>query len=243
MVFRAFSVLSIIMFGLCATEKLNLPVPTCKRNSSHYNSCLKRAINEAWPLFVKGLPAEFDLQPLDPYFYEYLKAVANNSNLYGEITTSNTTIEGLKMIRFIAVRSHFSDDAFRLKIDARIPKIYAEGIYDAFGTIAEFRFNGKGYFNVTIGDIGGSWDILGSVKDDTLIIKHFRITLTLKNLKLYIHNFDNPVIDELVMMFVNGNWPVLYRIVMPLAIDYWDTYFSNLLNRFFAKLSFSQVFP
>lgn len=49
--------------------------------------------------------------------------------------------------------------------------------------------------------------------------------------------------EKLATMFANENWPLLYRLILPIAAEYWDTYFSNLLNRFFSKLSFSQVFP
>lgn len=49
---------------------------------------------------------------------------------------------------------------------------------------------------MTLEGIRETWDISGSVKDDTLVIKHFRITPIFKNLKMYIHNFDNPEIGK-----------------------------------------------
>ncbi|XP_032682859.1 uncharacterized protein LOC116849609 [Odontomachus brunneus] len=249
MIFRAFSVLSVIMFGLCATEKLDILktlnyTSSCKRASSDYNSCLKNRAEVIWPIFVKGLPAEFDLPPLDPFLYKYEKVVVDSGDLHGEISVKNITVIGIKMIHFKWVRSHLNDDIFYLGCRYQIPQIDAEGIYEGHGTIAGFRFNTQaGYFNITMKGIRGMWNILGPVKNDTLIVKHFRITPMIKNLKIYVDNSDNSEIMKLANMFVNENWPILYRIILPLAVEKFDTYFSNLVNPFFAKLSFSQIFP
>lgn len=62
----------------------------------------------------------------------------------GKVSIINVTIEGLRAMYFKAVRPHFSDGAFRLNIDNYVPIVDAEGIYDAYGILAGFRFNGKG---------------------------------------------------------------------------------------------------
>ncbi|XP_032686182.1 uncharacterized protein LOC116850968 [Odontomachus brunneus] len=245
MVFRALTVLSVIIFGLCVTEKLDLSVPTCKRDSSHYNSCLKRAINEAWPLFVKGLPAEFEFPPMDPFFYKDARGVIDSGEIHAEIIMSNITIEGLKDLRVVAVSPHFSNDSFRLIVNAYIPKIFVDGICKAKGTLGGFRMGGEGYFNMSARDVAGSWDIFGPINDDTWIIEHVLIYPMIKDFKIYLHNMfeGSREINELAMMFVNENWPLLMRITMPIARKNWDTFFSDLLNHLFAKLSFSKLFP
>ncbi|XP_032687352.1 uncharacterized protein LOC116851551 [Odontomachus brunneus] len=245
MVLHAFIVLSIVMFGLCATEKLDLSVSTCKRNSSHYNSCLKRAINEAWPLFVKGLPAEFEFPPLDPFFYNYERVVVDSGEIHAEVIVSNITVEGLKDLRVVAVKPHFSNDSFRLVFNTYIPKLLVEGVIKAKGAIGGFRMGGEGYFNMSIEDTRTPWNIFGPVKNDTWIIEHFLVSPMVKNFKVYLHNLfeGNQEINELAVTFVNEYWPLLMRLTMPTAIEMWDRAHSADLTRLFAKLSFSKLFP
>ncbi|XP_014467252.1 PREDICTED: uncharacterized protein LOC106740578 isoform X2 [Dinoponera quadriceps] len=238
MLFHIFAILSVAVFGSCIAEKFDLLVPTCARNSSDYNSCLKHAIKEAWPLFVAGLPAEFEFPPIDPFIYESDKYVFDNGGLHGEVTISNLTAEGLRLIRFVAIRTHFDDDIFRLAIDIRIPKIVTYGDCAAYGVFSGFRMGGKE-------GIRGTWDISGPVKNDTWIIEHFRTSPIVKSFNLKLDNFfeGNRELNELAHKFVNDNWPPIYRIVVQVSSDVWDTYFSKMLNRLFSKLSFSKVFP
>ncbi|XP_014485178.1 PREDICTED: uncharacterized protein LOC106749841 [Dinoponera quadriceps] len=245
MVLRVFSILSAVVLGLCVAEKLDLPVPTCKRDAANYTSCLKRAIIEVWPLFVKGLPAEFDFPPLDPSFYEYQHMVLDRGDLHAEVTASNVTIEGFEATHFVAVRPHYTDDIFRLEIDVRIPRLFIDGICEAHGSIGSFRMSGKGPFNMTVEGAKVTWDITGSVIDDTWIINHFNLLPTIKKLKAHLNNlFDgNQEINELATMFVNEYWPPIYRWGLPAAVENWDKTYSDLLTRLFSKLSFSKVFP
>lgn len=44
----------------------------------------------------------------------------------------------------MAVRSHFSNDFFRLVLHIHISKIFADGSCDASGTLGGFRMGGRG---------------------------------------------------------------------------------------------------
>ncbi|XP_014467226.1 PREDICTED: uncharacterized protein LOC106740565 [Dinoponera quadriceps] len=142
MIFRTLSAFSVIL-GLCSAEKLNLPVPTCKRDAANYTSCLKHVINEVWPLIVKGLP-EFDFPPLDPYFLEHEREIIDSGELHAEVTVSNATIKGYEMIRFRDVRPHSLNEIFRLEVNMRISRMLIDGICEAYGNLGPFRIGGKG---------------------------------------------------------------------------------------------------
>ncbi|XP_014487803.1 PREDICTED: uncharacterized protein LOC106751431 [Dinoponera quadriceps] len=144
MVLYALHIFGVVVLGLCMAEKLDLPVTTCKRDAANYSSCLKRACREAWPLFVKGLPAEFDFPPLYPYFYEYEHETFDSGELHAEVTVSNATIKGYEMIRFMNVRPHFLNEIFRLEINIRISRVLVDGICEAYGNLGPFRIGGKG---------------------------------------------------------------------------------------------------
>lgn len=49
--------------------------------------------------------------------------------------------------------------------------------------------------------------------------------------------------DELATTLMNEYWPQLYRVTAPIILDFLDKFYSDLLKRLFAKLSFSEIFP
>ncbi|KAM0734711.1 hypothetical protein ACS0PU_011530 [Formica fusca] len=242
MILQAFSTFSVIAFGLCVAEEL--PVTICKRNSPDYSKCLKLAIREAWPRFVKGLP-QFDFPSLDPLSYEHGNFEFDRGEVHGNVNIKNAISEGLKITSFSAVRPHFLDDVFRLEIDSRVPKLFINGDCEAEGRIGGFRMGGKGYFNVTLEDIRGTWDLTGHVANDTWTVEHFHFLPTVGNMKIYLNNlFDgNKELNDLAMFFVNEYWPTLYRAMLPITSENWDPWLTDLCNRFFSKVSFSKLFP
>jgi hypothetical protein len=45
-----------------------------------------------------------------------------------------------------------------------------------------------GYFNETLTDIRGPWDLSGPVINDTWIIKHFHVVPSIQKLNVYFNN-------------------------------------------------------
>ncbi|XP_011136946.1 uncharacterized protein LOC105181691 [Harpegnathos saltator] len=245
MLFHVLSIFGILVFEFCAAEKLHLPVSTCERNTTDYSSCLKHAIQEAWPLFVKGLPSEFEFPPLDPLLFEYQDAEFDNDYIQGKISVFNITIKGMSAARFVAVRPHFYDKTdFRLKIMLRIPTITLYGKYKAHGTLGGFLMTEEGKLNISLENLKITWDISGPVKDDTWIINQFFLNTLLQKLKIKLDDGNNREMNDLITLFINEFWPLLYRrVIIPIAGPYWNSYCSNLSNRLFSKLSFSEIFP
>jgi len=236
----AFSAIAAI--GLCIAEEL--PVTTCKRNSPNYSNCLKLAIHESWPRFVKGLP-EFDFPSLDPLSYEHGKFVFDRGEVHGTVIITNAIIKGLTKTNFPAVRTHFLDDVFRLEIDTRIPRLLGEGDCEAEGRVGGFKMGGKGSYNLTLGDIRATWDLTGHVANDTWTVEHFYCLPSVGNMKISLNNlFDgNKELNDLAMFFANEYWPTLYRVMLPTTSEIWDSWLTDLSNRFISKVSFSKLFP
>ncbi|XP_011878394.1 PREDICTED: uncharacterized protein LOC105567808 [Vollenhovia emeryi] len=242
----ALSIFSVTAFGFFSqsTGESTLPVTVCKRNSADYSTCLKHALEEAWPRFVKGLP-EFDFPALDPLFLERATAVLNLGEIHGEITASNLTAIGLSKTHFSDIRTHFLDDIFRLEIDAEVPWLYVESAVQANSTLSVFRITGKGHFNETLTEVRGTWDMTGHVVNDTWIVEHFRITPSVGKLKIYFDNLleQGKEFNDVVVNFINEYWPALYRIVLPILADVYDPWLVDFPNKFFSKIKFSEIFP
>ncbi|XP_012215621.2 uncharacterized protein [Linepithema humile] len=241
--FYALCTFIIVVFGISAAEEVPLPpITLCKRNSVNFDDCLKTAIQEAWPQFVTGLP-EFDFPPLDPFFYEYGKAVIDRGLVDGVANVSNFIGEGYAKTRFLGVRSHFADKVFRLNINVQIPKIVGSGELETESILAEFKINGKGPFNITMEGLQVEWIIKGHVTNDTWTVEDFYAAPALKKLTLYFDILDNKEFNDFVVNFINAFWPSLYQAILPAAVKMWNPWMCDLANRFFSKVSFTKIFP
>ncbi|KAL6422467.1 hypothetical protein ACFW04_010636 [Cataglyphis niger] len=244
MIFSILIALTIATSALCAVDNVTFPVNPCKRNSSNYSACLKNALEELWPQLVEGLP-EINFPPLDPFFYDYSKAVFNRGQIYGEINVFNITITGIRKTHFLAIRPYIYDDKYRFEIDVEVPRLVIDGDSNAIGSLGGIRMGGKGYFNAIAENITATFYITGHAENDTLVMEHFRVIPIIEKLKIHFEDFfeGNTELNDLLEMFVNEFWPSLYRTLIPIATDVWDQWFTNFCNRFLSKVSISQIFP
>ncbi|XP_011691468.1 PREDICTED: uncharacterized protein LOC105452224 isoform X2 [Wasmannia auropunctata] len=227
MLFYVRGIFGIAIFGLLSAGESQLPVTTCKRDLVDYDACLKDALEEAWPRFVKGLP-EFDFPPLDPLFYKNGKVVFNSGEMHAVAIFSNLSIIGLSKARFSNVRANFLDDVFHFEMDTMVPIVFTEGIIKINGSINIFRIADEGH-----------------VVNDTWIVEHFRINPSLSKFKFDFNSFneENKELNKIVINFANEFWPVLARVMLPSISILMDPWFTDYANLFFSKVPFSKVFP
>ncbi|XP_014607693.1 PREDICTED: circadian clock-controlled protein-like [Polistes canadensis] len=242
-----FAVVIAYLFVFVASEQqLKLPaeVKTCKRDADDFASCLRLACQESWPLFVKGIP-EFDMPPLDPFYDEYSLFEFGSNELHGKISTKDIYYYGFKNMKFLAVRPEYTGDRFKLEVDLSMPKGLAEGHFNIDANLVNFKLNGEGQFNVSAEDIKVTWFISGPVKNDRWIIEEYRPRPQIRKLKVWADNFfnGNPELSKVLLNFINEFWPTIYRGMLPFVEDVWNKKYSPILNHFFSKLSFNEVFP
>ncbi|XP_070156333.1 protein takeout [Polyergus mexicanus] len=244
MSFYALAVYCATVFVLVAAQDLELPVQTCKRDASDYTSCLRLAMQEAWPNFVAGIP-KLDLPPLDPYFLEYQHTEYETGDLRADVTVKNVNIYGLSKITFLAVRPHHSDNAFRLEVDLELPKMLIEGNFKANGAYGALQIGGEGSFNISLEDIKDTWFMEGPVANDIWTLEHFRLTPEIGKMTVWFSDMfnGNEQLNNIALNFVNENWPSLYREMLPFLSKNLDDYLTEVANRIFSKVSFSKTFP
>ncbi|XP_393105.4 circadian clock-controlled protein [Apis mellifera] len=241
---------AVVVAALCAATlvlgdyQLPATVKTCKRDSDDFSSCLRLAIQEAWPTFVPGLP-EFDIPPLDPYYTESYSMEHESGQLRGKISIADVRLYGLAKSRFLSVKPEMDGDFFRLEIDVEIPKLLIDGDYKAEGSLATFKMGGKGFFNISMENIRTVWDISGHVVNDRWVVKHFKTAPTISSMKVWFSDLfnGNEELNRAALVFINEYWPLVYRTMLPKLIEMWDTYLSEFSNRFFSKIPFSTIFP
>lgn len=247
MLFRAIRTISFALaFVALVAADYQLPagVNTCKRDSDDFASCLRLAIQEAWPIFMQGLP-DFDIPVMDPYYMESNTFEYKFGKMQGKLTSKDVRTYGLAKARFLSVKPEMNDDFFRLEIDVELPKILIDGDYDAQGAMETFKIGGQGYFNISMEDVRCSWDITGHVSDDRWVVEHFKMVPTVGNMRIWFSDLfnGNEELNRAALLFINEYWPVVFRGMMPKMMEMWDQYLTEFTNRFFSKISFSTVFP
>ncbi|XP_043501877.1 uncharacterized protein LOC122523950 [Polistes fuscatus] len=248
---RSFSLVFLVaiaylfVFVTCEQHfKLPAEIKTCKRDADDFSSCLRLACQESWPIFVKGIP-ELDMPPMDPFYDEYGEFEFGSNELHGKIITKDLYFYGFKNFKFLAVRPEYTGDRFKLEIDLTMPKGLAEANFIVNANLISFKLNGKGRFNVSAEDIKVTWFISGPVKNDRWMIEEYRPRPTVRKLKLWADDFfdGNPELSKIVLNFMNEFWPTLYRGMIPFVEETWSKKYSPVLNNFFSKFSFNEVFP
>lgn len=229
---------------VAADYQLPATVKTCKRDSEDFASCLRLAIQEAWPTFIQGLP-EFDIPLLDPYYIESHTTEYGNSQINGKVTGSDVRTYGLAKARFLSVKPEMTDDFFRLEIDLELPKILIDGNYDAYGAMDTLKIGGKGFFNISMEDVRCNWDITGHVVNDRWVVEHFKLMPTIGHMKIWFSDLfnGNEQLNRAALIFINEYWPLIFRGMLPRMMELWDEYLTEFTNRFFSKVPFSTVFP
>lgn len=244
MSFYALALYCATVFVLVAAQDLELPVQTCKRDAPDYTSCLRLAIQEAWPTFVAGIP-KLDVPPLDPFFLEYQHTVYETGDLRAEITVRNVNIYGLAKSNFLAVRPYHSADSFKLEVDLELPKMLIEGNFKADGAYGALTLGGEGFFNISMEDIKDTWAIEGPVANDRWTLEHFILTPEIGKMVIWFSDMfnGNEELNKVALNFVNEYWPSLYREMLPFLSKKLDEYLTEAGNRVFSKVSFSKTFP
>ncbi|XP_066598413.1 circadian clock-controlled protein daywake-like [Prorops nasuta] len=244
MSFLKLAVICAFIVAVFGDPEVDFPMKACHRGSDDYSSCLRLAIQESWPTFVKGVP-ELDVPVLDPFFVKEEETRYNSESLQGKIVAKNVRTYGLAKAKFLSVRPEFTDDFYRLQVDVDLPKLLVEGDYKAEGQLGDFKMGGKGSFNISMEDIHSTWDISGHVKNDRWVIEHFRAVPEITTMKVWFNGlFDgNDELNAAAMAFVNEYWPVVYRQMLPHIQDTWDKELTEFANRIFSKISFSKTFP
>ncbi|XP_012533930.1 uncharacterized protein LOC105835324 [Monomorium pharaonis] len=231
-------------FVFAAAQDLELPVKTCKHDADDYASCLKSAIEEAWPKFMPGIP-NLDVPVLDPYFSEKERLQYDADDIKVDILVTNVKTHGLSKAEFLAVRPHYSDTYFKLEADVSLPTVLMEGDFKADGSVKSFHIGGEGAFNISMEDIKCTWIMEGGVANDRWTIEHVHLNPEIGKMQVWFSDmFDgNDELTNAAIKFVNDYWPTLYRSMLPILAKSWDEQLTELSNRVFSKVSFSKTFP
>lgn len=76
------------------------------------------------------------------------------------LVVTNLKIVGLSQTKVVAVKTKFTENEMRAKIDIEIPNLFIEGTYKGEPRYAQMNYIPRGYFNSTTGTTADDlqWD-------------------------------------------------------------------------------------
>ncbi|KOB78556.1 Odorant binding protein [Operophtera brumata] len=120
------------------------------------------------------------------------------------------------------------DDRLHVEIDLKAPMIFVKGLYEGEGQYNALKINANGGFNTTMSKINSVY---------------MRPDVDSMSMHLSNENPDSKELTELGNTFVNHNWQVLYRELLPYAQANWNRSGVRVANKIFLKIPYIQIFP
>ncbi|NP_001036947.1 juvenile hormone binding protein an-0147 precursor [Bombyx mori] len=220
----------------------------CNRNSLDLNDCIVEAVRDGIEKMATGIE-ELDIPPLDPFFQDELKVEYKNNQIAVKMLIKNIYVEGLKGSTVHDARVRADEDNFYMEVDLSAPSIVIRGDFKGEGQYNALKVKAYGDFNTSMSDLIFTWKLDGVPEKngtDTYVrIKSFYMRPDVGNMISHLNN-ENPETRELTNLgtsFLNQNWRVLYRELLPYAQSNWDKIGTNVANKIFSKVPYDQIFP
>ncbi|XP_067014127.2 protein takeout [Anabrus simplex] len=222
----------------------------CSRQTPDLDVCLKKRLQFVLPdIFRNGFP-ELDLEPSDPAYIRELSAKYLNGNWSANIVTKNTKTWGLSRILIHNVRTQIQDTKhFHAEIDFTIPTIMTEGDYKLESTLLGIPINTKGFFNISMINITGTYDVTGvhinKGGEDYVKIQKVDMLPYVGDMKVYASNLipGNEELSQAAITFFNQNWRFVYQELLPVVNEAWSKYMADAANLIFLRVPFKELFP
>ncbi|KAG6457710.1 hypothetical protein O3G_MSEX010450 [Manduca sexta] len=192
---------------------------------------------------------ELRIPPIDPYHQKELKVEYKNNQISAKIVTKDIYVAGLKSSVVKDARVRADEDSLRIEIDLFSPTVFIKGEYEGEGQYNALKVAADGEFNTTMTDLVYTWKLEGVPEkngSDTYIrIKSFYMRPDVGNMITNFFN-NNPSTRELTDLgtrFMNNNWRLLYRELLPFAQSNWDKIGTRVANKIFLKVKYDDIFP
>lgn len=186
---------------------------------------------------------------MDPYIVRKATFEYRHMNFYGNLQVKNGTAHGLSRSQVKLVRSEVNDTDLQLEIDAYFPKLIMSGMYKGEGQFNSFLVRSKGLFNVTQRDIYVTMFMKGKLmsrnNEDYMEIYEFDFQQpVIGNMKIYATGLHpDPVINQVVLDFMNSYWPYVYQQLLPDTRSSWEPIMIKSVNHIFNRVPFRRLMP
>ncbi|XP_050665600.1 uncharacterized protein LOC126965872 [Leptidea sinapis] len=230
-------VVSISVFVLCLTRvtvsqneeyEIKKIFSSCKKRSSDFDGCVKRAFNKLRPFFKKGIP-EMGVAPFDPHFAPEVKQTRSIAGMGYTLTLKNVYERGWTQSTVTKYKTDWENQ--RIIYSQYFPEKTLEGDYEFKGGAFGLDVLRGGHWNLTLRDYSQTTRIKrnGSGVDVHVEIDH------IGDMDIHISNLlrGRSIMESVLDRIINATWKPGFAVIRPLINDLVSTAFTDLWSKSF----------
>ncbi|KAK7864180.1 hypothetical protein R5R35_004094 [Gryllus longicercus] len=218
----------------------------CHRGESDFPGCVKRAIEEATPKIIKGIP-ELRLPPFDPLTLQQLELQEGHGSLRFVMRFKNASITGFTDLQLHSVQA--SDDLSTWRFNASVPHLHVVGQYEMEGRLLALPIQGHGDGTMDFYNVSIIHEItLKNVTRKGKIYNHVdtkKWTVDTMFAKAHFTNLFNgdKTLGDATNNFLNENWREAFQTYKHLPEEAFGQIFLEIENGFFDQFPLEELFP
>ncbi|KAB0797683.1 hypothetical protein PPYR_08676 [Photinus pyralis] len=238
----AVCVLSFIVSSTCTIPSY---IKICPPNEK-YAECVISAVNNLRKTLTTGIE-ELNIPPMEPLYLGQVSFPNRQAGLATNLTNLKVTgasgFEIIKLVPTLTKRGH------TFRIEARVPKIHAEGEYEVNTKFLQLELNGSGPFTADIEDYHFECMLKGrkTEQDGRTFLRFAKIQChtVIGKSSIYLHNLfkGNSVLEKATNQAISENSDQLFKEVWPEIGNALSDKFTEIANKITVSFNYDELFP
>ncbi|XP_013110638.1 protein takeout [Stomoxys calcitrans] len=241
------SFLTLTLLGILAVSVAELPadIEKCKNGDG---ACLKKSIQTAIEKYYGG-SREINLLSFDPLHVKKMVLKRNPASPVNvDITFTDFDMLGLKDLKIISVEGLQADLSGRNVFVGKVPEMRLKGQYKVEGRVLVLPVVGDGPCDLMMknAEFKLSYDLKKVEKNGKIFAKleHVKLEFVPGNIHFQFDNLFNgdKQLGDNMNVFINENWHDIWSEIGPTFTEAVGLVLEALLNAFFEKNSYEEIF-
>ncbi|XP_026480097.1 circadian clock-controlled protein-like [Ctenocephalides felis] len=220
-------------------------LPRCKFEDT---PCFESAVAQSVRILKDG-NRKINLIPLEPLHITAINIDTGSGNFRLKLDMRECDISGFTGVQNLKISAK-SDSKLHWAVTGNIPKVDISGKYKADGQVLVLPVQGEGDARITLYDV----DILLTIKEEDkrterkgksyMKLDQFGVKFEPKRVSMHFDNLFNgdKVLGDNLNMFINENWPELFKEIRPALEESLAQIFLEITNRVFNKVPADEVY-
>ncbi|XP_072935646.1 circadian clock-controlled protein daywake [Epargyreus clarus] len=203
---------------------------TCKRGSSEFDGCVKRALNKVRPYFKKGIP-EMGVAPFDPHFAKEVKQTRSIVGMSYTLTLRDVYEHGWSESTVTKYKTDWDNQ--RIIYSQYFPIKWLSGDYEFKGEAFGLEVLRSGRWNMTLRDYSQTTRIKRNGNQVDVHVEVDRIG----DMDIHVGNLlrGRSILERMLDRVINASWKPGFAVIRPLINDLVSTAFTDILSKSFSN--------
>ncbi|CAH0722879.1 unnamed protein product, partial [Brenthis ino] len=217
---------------ICCSEKEVVEIQKifspCKKKSSDFDACMKRAFNKLRPYFKRGIP-DMGVAPFDPHFAKEVKQIRSIFGMGYRLTLRDVFERGWSQSTVTKYKTDWANQ--RIIYSQYFPEKWLEGTYEFKGDMLGLEVLRTGNWNLTLRDYSQTTRIK---RNGTGVDVHVEVD-NIGDMDVHVGNLlrGRSVMENILDRIINAAWQPGFAVIRPLINDLVSTAFTDIWSTSF----------